>query len=478
MANVVFSLTALFVSLALLISGNAMLGTLVSLRLGLEGYAEVTIGLILACYSVGFVMGATWAGAVIRSVGHIRAFSTFAAVACAVTLLHPLLVSEYSWALMRLVMGFCLAGLMTVTESWINDRATNDSRGKLLGLYTINFYIASALGQLLVGISDPTHAVAFSVVAILVVLSLVPLSLTRGLVPAAPTQSVVLSARELSRNAPAGVTGVLVAGVAVGAFVSLAPLYAMDQGLDTVVLSKYMSFVVLCAILLQWPAGWLSDRLGRLTVLAGLLTAGGVAALLVAVFGNLSLPLMFLSSGLFFAVATSMYPVSVALTNDQLPSEQLVAACAGLLRIYGVGTIIGPLVGAWLMGLLGAPALFVFIAACLLLGAAAVQYRFRAEDLVPLDEQGDYAPVVPMSSPVIVELDPRNEEFEEHHPGEPADWDIADHIEMLFPDQSIPGQELSAEADGGAEAVAETAAKSASVEPANKPTNTPPANDE
>ncbi|MEE4251657.1 MAG: MFS transporter, partial [Alcanivoracaceae bacterium] len=247
MANVVFSLAALFLSLALLIGGSAMLGTLVSLRLELEGFAETSIGLILAFYSVGFVMGATWGSAVIRSVGHIRAFSAYAAIACAVTLLHPLLLSEYSWAAMRLVMGFCLAGLMTVTESWINDRATNDSRGKLLGLYTINFYLASALGQLFVGASDPTKAVAFSVVAILIVLSLVPLSLTRGLVPVAPSHTAVLSVRALARNAPAGVTGVLVAGVALGAFISLAPLYAMRAGLDTAELSQYMSFSVVCA---------------------------------------------------------------------------------------------------------------------------------------------------------------------------------------------------------------------------------------
>ena len=443
MANVVFSLAALFLSLALLISGSAMLGTLVSLRMELEGYADISIGLILACYSVGFVMGATWGSAVIRSVGHIRAFSTYAAIACAAALLHPMLVSEYAWAAMRLAMGFCLAGLMTVTESWINDRATSDSRGKLLGLYTINFYIASALGQLFVGVSDPAGAIAFSVVAILIVLSLVPLSLTKGLVPMAPSQTAVLHISQLLRNAPAGVTGVLVAGIALGAFISLAPLYALRQDMSTALLSQYMGFSVICAVILQWPAGWLSDRMGRLPVLAGLLASGGVAALLMAMFGSLSLTLMFLLSGLFFAVATSMYPVSVALANDQLPNDQLVAACAGLLRIYGVGTIVGPLLGAWLMGVFGASALFVFIAASLLAGAWAVHYRFRAEDTVPLAEQGDYAPVVPVSSPVIVELDPRNEEFEVHHSGEPADWDIADHLEMLMPEVELPAMETA-----------------------------------
>ncbi|MFN3714277.1 MAG: MFS transporter [Alcanivoracaceae bacterium] len=432
MANVVFSLAALFISLALLISGSAMLGTLVSLRLELDGVADSSIGLILACYSIGFVMGASWGGAVIRSVGHIRAFSTYAALACAVTLLHPLLVSELTWGLMRLVMGFCLAGLMTVTESWINDRATNESRGKLLGLYTINFYLASAIGQLLVGISDPARTVAFSVVAILIVLSLVPLSLTRGLVPMTPTQTSALGMMRLFRNSPAGTTGVVVAGVAIGAFISLAPLYALRGGLDTAMLSRFMAFSVICAVLLQWPAGWLSDRLGRLPVLVGLLAAGAAAALAMALFGGLSVTLMFLLSGIFFAVATSVYPISVALTNDQLPNDQLVAACAGLLRAYGLGTIAGPLLGAMLMGVLGSWALFGFIGLSMLAGAWAVQYRFRKADLVPLEAQGDYAPVVPVSSPVIVELDPRNEDFEAHHGGEPADWDVADHIEMLM----------------------------------------------
>jgi MFS family permease len=440
MANVVFSLAALFLSLALLISGSALLGTLVSLRMELEGFVDASIGIILACYSVGFVMGASWGGAVIRSVGHIRAFSTFAAIACAVTLLHPLLVSEVAWGGMRLVMGFCLAGLMTVTESWINDRATNESRGKLLGLYTINFYLASAVGQLLVGVSDPVKAVAFSVVAILVVLSLVPLSLTRGLVPMTPTQTAAMGLGQLARNAPAGVTGVLVSGVALGAFISLAPLYALRQGLDTESLSRFMGFSVMCAVLLQWPAGWLSDRLGRLPVLSGLLFAGAGAALAVAFLGGLSTWLMFLLSGVFFAVATSTYPVSVALTNDQLPNDQLVAACSGLLRTYGLGTIVGPLLGAVLMGWLGAWALFAFIGGSLLAGGWAVQYLFRLADTVPLAEQGDYAPVVPVSSPVIVELDPRNEEFEQHHGGEPADWDIADHIEMLLPDSEEVGE--------------------------------------
>lgn len=437
MVAVVISVVALFLSLALLVSGSALLGTLVALRLDIEGFTDTSIGLILACYSLGFVLGAIWGSGVIRQVGHIRAYATFAAVACAVTLAHPLIINGEAWAIMRFLMGFCLAGLMTVTESWINDRATPESRGKLLGIYTINFYLASSAGQLLIGMVGPEGFAAFSVVAILVVLSLVPLSMTRSLIPAQPSHADHLGLRDLARHAPAGITGALVAGVALGAFLMMGPVYATREGLSLTELSRYMGFTVFCAVLLQWPAGWLSDRMGRLPVLTGLTLVGAVAAAITSLLGGLSLLAMFLFSGLFFAVSSSMYPISVAITSDQYGSGKLVAACAGMLRVYGIGTIIGPLAAAVLMGLFGQAALFTFISLSLLLAGLAIHYLFRAADEVPLEEQGDYAPVLPASSPVITEIDPRNEEFEAHHEGEPAEWDIADRLEMLVVDGGV-----------------------------------------
>lgn len=434
MIAVVMSVAALFLSLALLVSGSALLGTLVSLRLDIEGFADTSIGLIMACYSLGFVLGAIWATGVIRQVGHIRAYATFAAVACAVTLAHPLIINGEAWAVMRLLMGFCLAGLMTVTESWINDRATSQSRGKLLGIYTINFYLASSAGQLLIGFVSPSGFAAFSLVAMLVVLSLVPLSMTRSLVPAQPSYTDHLGLRDLARHAPAGITGALVAGIALGAFLMMGPLYAVRSGLGLAELSRYMGFTVFCAVLLQWPAGWLSDRIGRLPVLTALAFIGSMAAAAASLLGGWSLFAMFLFSGIFFAVSTSMYPVSVAITSDQYDAGKLVAACAGMLRVYGIGTIVGPLLAAFLMGLLGPPALFAFISLSLLLAGLAIHYLFRAADEVPLAEQGDYAPVLPASSPLITEIDPRNEEFEAHHDGPPSDWDIADKLEMLVVD--------------------------------------------
>lgn len=434
MKTAIFSVAALFLSLALLVSGNAMLSTLISLRLDIEGVTTTALGFVLAFYSLGFVLGATYGVDIIRQVGHIRAFAVYSALACATTLMHPLVVSPEAWAAMRLIIGFCLAGLMTVTESWINDRATNESRGKLLSIYTINFYLASALGQLLIGFNNPMEFVAYTVVAMLVVMSLVPLALTRSLIPATPSHTESLGLRQLAKHAPSGLTGAFISGLALGAFLALGPVYASRAGLPLSDLSRYMGFTVICAVILQWPAGWLSDRKGRLPVLVGLLLIGALAAAATALLGQISHLALFGFSGAFFALSASIYPISVALTNDNLPHEQLVAACASMLRTYGVGTMVGPLLTAFLMGVLGDAALFAVISLAMVIGASLIQYVFHSGDQVALEDQVEFVTTTPTSTAVLTEIDPRNEEFEQHHPGEPADWDIADRLEMLMPD--------------------------------------------
>lgn len=451
MRVVLISVAALLISMALFISGNVMLGTLISLRLDLEGVNDTLMGVILAFYSIGFVLGAMLCARVIKEVGHIRAFAVFAAIACASSIMHPLWVNVTAWAVMRFLVGFSVAGLSMVTESWINDRATNETRGTILGFYTIIVYLASTAGQVLVGVGSPLNYKVYSIVAVLFVLALIPLALTRSMIPAAPSNARILSTRVLVTKAPAGMTGVLVAGIGLGGFVSLGPVFAIRSGLDVGELSIYMGFSVACAIALQWPAGWLSDRWGRMQVLISLLILGAFSAVATAFLSEVSIVYMFAFSGIYYALCACMYPVGLALANDQLPNDQLVPASAALLRVYGVGTVIGPLVGGYLMGQFNPGALFIFIACIMVLAGAVIHVIFRKYDEVPVTEQGDYAVMPPTSSPIIVELDPRNEEYDDHSPGEPAEWDLADKLEMLV----IDADSLTEDYEEDAEPVAE-----------------------
>src|SRR5690606_15872057 len=173
------ALSTLILSILLLITGNAFLMTLLGVRLSLEGMQPALIGPILACYSLGFVIGTLHADKLIARVGHIRTFSTFAAVASCATLLHPLWINMIWWGLLRFLSGYAMASLLIVLESWFSSRANNSNRGTLFAIYLITFYLATALGQLLLNAGDPGSFKLFSITALLLSLALIPIALTR-----------------------------------------------------------------------------------------------------------------------------------------------------------------------------------------------------------------------------------------------------------------------------------------------------------
>lgn len=411
MLSLVSSVPALFFGIALLVSGSFMLGTLLAMRLTVEGFSPGSIGVVMMFYSFGFVTGTRYGVPVIQRVGHIRSFAAFAAITCACFLFYPLFISGPAWVLLRVVNGFSMAGVTIVMESWINGRATNRNRGTLLSIYMVTYYLAAAVGELLIGLGQPGSSPLFNVAAILVVLSLVPVTLT-GVAAPSLEQSERLSFRRLYVISPTGLIGALATGVVISAFLSIGPVYAQLRGLNANQLSQYMAVSVVAAMLLQWPAGKLSDLYDRRRVLSGLAALAGLFSLGAALVGDVSVVGLFLFTALFMGVASSLYPISVALINDYMEYDQIVAASSGLLLSYGIGTCFGPLAGSLVMQWYGPHALFLFICLCLALLASYGWYRSLYTPDVPLEDQASHVTVVAPSSPVIAEIDPRNDEFE------------------------------------------------------------------
>jgi predicted MFS family arabinose efflux permease len=104
--RLVTSLSALLVSIILLVSGNAFLMTLLGLRMSVEQFNTSIIGLVLVCYSIGFVIGTLTANRAVESVGHIRAFAAFSAILACTTLMYAFAVEPAFWAFLRVVGGF------------------------------------------------------------------------------------------------------------------------------------------------------------------------------------------------------------------------------------------------------------------------------------------------------------------------------------------------------------------------------------
>lgn len=410
MTRMVTSLSALILSIVLLVSGNAFLMTLLGIRMSIESVEPSVIGWVLVCYSIGFVLGTLYVHRVIGRVGHIRAFAVFAAIAAVSALMHPLAVSMVFWAFLRAVSGFSIAGVLVVIESWFSSRATNANRGALFAVYQIVFFLSVAGGQLVVNVGDPASFTPFTLAAVLLTLALVPLSLTRMEAPAigaTERMSIFLLLRESS----SGVAGTLICGVLIGSFYALGPVYALLIGLDVAQTSAFMASAVVAAMVLAWPMGLVCDRFDRRRVMCWVSLAAAVAAGLVAVAGAVNLWLLTLLVGLFTGLSATLYPIAVAITNDRMEVHRIVAASATLLLSYGIGSVIGPIVMAQLVSLMGPQGLFLGNAGFLLLLVAITSYRIGHSVDVPVAEQEHFVPTMPAVSPVLAEIDPRNEDF-------------------------------------------------------------------
>lgn len=410
MTRMVASLSALILSIVLLVSGNAFLMTLLGIRLSIEQVSPNVIGWVLVCYSVGFVLGTLYVHKIIGRVGHIRSFAAFAAMAAVVSLMYPMAVSMVFWAVLRVLSGFCIAGVLVVIESWFSSRATNANRGALFAVYQIVFYLSAAGGQLIVNVGDPSSFLPFSLAAILITIALIPLSLTKMEAPVIE-QSPRMSFFTLGRESFTGVAGALICGVLIGGFYALGPVYATLVGLDVARTSTFMASAIVAAMLLAWPLGRLCDRFDRRRVMFRVAVLGAGAAGAVAVTGANNLALLTLLVGLFTGLSATIYPIAVAITNDRMESNRIVAASATLLLSYGIGSVIGPITMAELINQLGPAGLFYGNAGFLLILAAITSYRITHTEDVAVADQEHFVPAMPETSSVLTEMDPRNTEF-------------------------------------------------------------------
>ena len=405
--NLMRSLSALMVSVALLMLSNSLFSTLLALRAKIEGYSNEFIGLTMSVYFIGFCIGTFRSAPLINRVGHIRSFAAFGAIASASTLCFVLVIHPWAWLIARLVMGASIAGMFVVAESWLNNRASNEIRGTVLAIYIGIGYLAAAIGQQALPWSNPADANLFLLVAIFLSLAVVPVSLTRATHPD-PIPSPRLDLRRLLFTSPAAVTGCFAAGLAIGALWGLAPIYARDIGLSVNQVAMFMSAALVGGLLFQLPIGRLSDRLDRRGVLLGTTLLGGLIAISLALGPALPFPALLGAIFLYYGFTSTLYPLSLAYANDYLEHDDVITMGSGFVLAFSVGAALGPIAASLTMRWTGPSGLFLFeilVASGLTLFTL---WRMRVRMWAGIIKKDPYVPLPDAHAPVIVsELDPR-----------------------------------------------------------------------
>ena len=397
------TIAIILISSGLVFAGSGLLQTMLPMRAELADFSTAMIGVLGTAYFAGFIGGCILGPRLIKNVGHIRAYSGVVALLAALCILFPIWIDPYFWAGIRFLNGVCLAITIMALESWLNDQASNETRGRILSLYIIISNSGWIAGQLGINLSNLLGTTLFILVTVAVCLSVAPVALTPTREPE-PVPDARLDLKGLFGLSPVGVIGCFLVGTAEGAFWSLAPVFGQQRGLEVLDVTLLMGAFVLGGTLSQWPIGRVSDNNDRRIVILPVALATVISGLAIAALGNLTTVPTLALALVHGALMIPIYSLCIAHVNDSAPTDRFVQVSGGLLLVYSAGAALGPLAAAPLMEGFGPGGLFVFISGVLgTFGAVIVVRLFFARGLTR-KYPGRYAPS-PRTTQSVYELE-------------------------------------------------------------------------
>lgn len=400
MFSVLSNCWALFLGMGLIMLGNGLQGTLLGVRASMEQFGTTETGLIMSGYYVGLIFGCRFVPRLVGQVGHIRTFGALASFASTSILVQAVFVEQIIWLAMRFVTGFCYAGIFIVAESWLNESATNGTRGKLLSVYMLVLLGGTSGGQLMLNISSPLGYDLFVLASLLISIAVVPILLSTARAPQFEQQEQI-SFLQLYRVSQLGVFGMFVNGMCYGTIYGMGAVYATEIGMSVREVSLFMGVMILGGFLFQYPLGILSDMIGRKKVIVGCCIAGSLTSFYAMGFSGAGLT-SFILVTVVGGFTMPVYALCGVHTNDYLTSTQMVAASGTLVLLSAAGAAIGAPVTAFLMDYLGSQAFYLSLS--LMMATIALFALYRSTQRSEKGERGDFIPMP--STPLTAALNP------------------------------------------------------------------------
>ena len=402
MIQVLTSAWALLLGIGLLMVGNGMQGTLLGIRGEIEGFDTFQMSIVMSCYFVGFLGGSRMAPGMIRRVGHVRVFAALASLISAVMILYPTFPNVILWSLGRVLIGFCFSAVYVTAESWLNNAADNSNRGQALSLYMIVQTLGIVLAQALLLTADPSGFVLFVIPSVLVSIAVTPILLSISPTPAFDTTKP-MSLRELLNFSPLGCVGMFLLGGVFSAQFGMASVYGAEAGLTVAQISMFVATFFVGSVVLQYPIGWVSDRMDRRFLIVIVSVIGAAGSFLGMTFGHV-FNVLLVSAFVVGGMSNPLYSLLIAHTNDFLEHEDMAAASGGLVFINGLGAILGPIITGWMMGTaLGPGGFYLFTAVLFIVLGCYAAYRSTQRPSVPVADTGSFVAVSPAATSVALE---------------------------------------------------------------------------
>ena len=401
---------AILLGIGFMMLANGLQGTLLGVRAGIEGFSTFNTGIMMSGYFIGMFIGSMVAPILVNRVGHIRVFSALASLASISILFHGVYIDPWLWMAMRILTGISFAGFYVVTESWLNDRASNETRGKVLSIYMVIVTGSMGAGQFLLNMANPARIDLFILISVVISFGLIPILLTAKPAPAFATSSR-MSVLELYRASPLAVLGNCLTGMAHGTIFGLGAIYATVMLIDVKLISIFMACFLIGSLIAQWPVGYISDHVGRRGVMAALSLISIVCCVLAVVTAKDSL-MFYLIIVALGGAAMPMYSICIAYANDRLEPHQIVGASGSLVMVAGFGAMTGPILIAYFMELFNIEFYFWGIAAVFTVIFFFTLIRIGSRAGIAIEDQSSLV-AGPIGTPIAEFIAPDSVEYAE-----------------------------------------------------------------
>jgi len=408
---------ALFSGYAVLITAHGFQGNLLQVRSVIEDFSFITTGIVMSGYYLGYFVGASMIPNLVSKVGHIRVFAAFASMASLSILIHAVFVNPVVWTLARFLTGVSIIGVYIVTESWLNDRATNRNRGGVLSIYMFITFTGLAVGTLLLNFNKPEQYEPFILTSLLFSIALVPILLVKRSAPKFKKISFI-KIKQLYKISPLGTFSMLCTGLIHSAIFGYGAVYASSLNFTIFEISLFLFLVTISGAIFQFPIGYFSDRQDRRVVLIACTFISFIFCILAIFASGTSLENMYLASSIgmdkivflvfvtiYAGFALPMFTLNLAYVNDFIEKERFVAAGAGLQIIFGIGAMGGPFLCSVFMNSFGPNGFFVFLGIFHLLIGLFGLYRITKRDYED-NPDSTFTPLPRNITPLGIELDP------------------------------------------------------------------------
>ena len=337
--GVILSFSMLFLGIGFIFIADGLLVS--STAIILKKQPQIITGTITACLFVGALLGIFLTPKLIARIGFVRSYAVISAVFALISLLHTATDNLFSWGVFRVVVGYCYYSIVLIAETWLNARAIDQIRSRVLSFYEIVFYTGFMGGTLIMGLDLPAHWI-FIIATGFVILGQIPLNLT--FIKAPPMKQSQKTPFSLFQIAPLALFTSISAGLLMNGFFTMAPLYAIVAGKTTAQASLFMIVGMLGGLCSHTVCGKISDHFGRrMTIICFTILAVSAS---FALFLMENTTIGFFGSSLFLGAGICvLYSLALARANDHLKDKSLsVEIGRRLLFCYLTGSFVSPVV--------------------------------------------------------------------------------------------------------------------------------------